>query len=707
MFRFLGLIFLVSLCSSASAITTTFRYFYNAYPTGGELPAGSLKEFRVTAKCEWSGGLDNYSETFDVRVISSPHGRTNVVKERTYNRSTRKNRDINTIQYTADKNYHGRVEIKYEIDYEYPLCQTKNSKVSLTILPVAISDSISLKRSTGEKILPVIGNDWHGTSDKYFRLSNTNGVPVRITSGQIVFDTDKATRDSYTFRYALKAGRTGPYTDVAVNMYGLLDSDKDGVPDVSDNCQDIANGNQADIDGDDIGDACDSTNERDPDGDGVLGVDDNCPFDANSNQADIDGDDIGDACDSTDNRRGGDPISRFANTKTFAPGNFYQYQGPFYIPSSQERTTSRPVVWRPTGGNWFVKQGSTVFATQFGLPGDVPMHGDIDGDGFSDPIVWRKSNLSWYFAERYVSRVSGGGYLRTTRTRVTRANGTGDEIPLVGDMDGDGKDDFVMFRPSTGRWRVLNRDDGSTIWTKVFGANVHTPFLADLDNDGKDDLGLYRTDDGRWAIDQSSKYRDSLRAGSAGVRRYASFGISSEFHKAIPLPADIDNNGTIDLGYWSGTNGRGYYKDSESEVWVGAFLPWSAPGDIPILGDFNGDKKIDFASWDPVNLQWKMRLSPTPITSTAQFQYGLTGDVIPKHRAFRLNRAQRSTGTAALVPIDIDTDTTCVDTDPVGDGWGWDGSTSCTVEQTDTTCIDTDPVGDGWGWDGSTSCRVN
>jgi hypothetical protein len=57
----------------------------------------------------------------------------------------------------------------------------------------------------------------------------------------------------------------------------------------------------------------------------------------------------------------------------------------------------------------------------------------------------------------------------------------------------------------------------------------------------------------------------------------------------------------------------------------------------------------------------------------------------------------------------------CVDTDPVGDGWGWDGTQSCRVDAGggDTggsggaVCVDTDPVGDGWGWDGTQSCRVD
>ena len=53
----------------------------------------------------------------------------------------------------------------------------------------------------------------------------------------------------------------------------------------------------------------------------------------------------------------------------------------------------------------------------------------------------------------------------------------------------------------------------------------------------------------------------------------------------------------------------------------------------------------------------------------------------------------------------------CVDTAPVGDGWGWDGTTSCRVNGGEqpvvAACEDTAPVGDGWGWDGTTSCRVS
>ena len=72
-----------------------------------------------------------------------------------------------------------------------------------------------------------------------------------------------------------------------------LDTDNDGIPDATDNCPFVSNANQADLDQDGLGDACDP----DDDNDGVADPADNCPTVANANQADGDSDGIGDACD--------------------------------------------------------------------------------------------------------------------------------------------------------------------------------------------------------------------------------------------------------------------------------------------------------------------------------------------------------------------------------------------------------------------------
>jgi hypothetical protein len=79
--------------------------------------------------------------------------------------------------------------------------------------------------------------------------------------------------------------------------YVMADVDKDGIPDMRDNCLQTSNANQEDKDGNGRGDVCD-----DFDKDGRINQDDNCPNIPNRNQADADGDGIGDVCDGVESR---------------------------------------------------------------------------------------------------------------------------------------------------------------------------------------------------------------------------------------------------------------------------------------------------------------------------------------------------------------------------------------------------------------------
>ena len=82
-----------------------------------------------------------------------------------------------------------------------------------------------------------------------------------------------------------------------------VDSDKDGTVEICDNCPFFANPDQADADNDGLGDVCDICpadaydRQYDEDGDGVGDVCDNCVFIPNPSQTDSDGDGEGDACD--------------------------------------------------------------------------------------------------------------------------------------------------------------------------------------------------------------------------------------------------------------------------------------------------------------------------------------------------------------------------------------------------------------------------
>ncbi|MBX3045706.1 MAG: right-handed parallel beta-helix repeat-containing protein [Anaerolineales bacterium] len=83
------------------------------------------------------------------------------------------------------------------------------------------------------------------------------------------------------------------------NSIFFVDTDGDGVEDSLDNCPLVANADQADSDGNGVGDACEPPASVDTDGDGIQDSLDNCPLVANADQADSDGDGVGDACDTT------------------------------------------------------------------------------------------------------------------------------------------------------------------------------------------------------------------------------------------------------------------------------------------------------------------------------------------------------------------------------------------------------------------------
>src|SRR5581483_384496 len=127
----------------------------------------------------------------------------------------------------------------------------------------------------------------HGRLFLAYNRYGSGGNGARIASWALEGDgTLGAAGPTYSFGATYNSGK----------LVVASDRDGDGFFDDEDNCPDVANPSQNDLDGDGVGDAC-QCGGPDTDGDGLGDACDDCPAIPDPDQTDDDFDGIGDACD--------------------------------------------------------------------------------------------------------------------------------------------------------------------------------------------------------------------------------------------------------------------------------------------------------------------------------------------------------------------------------------------------------------------------
>ncbi len=112
-----------------------------------------------------------------------------------------------------------------------------------------------------------------------------------------------------------------------------------------------------------------------------------------------------------------------------------------------------------SGWIWSRSSDGQGFGVGFGRPTDRVAPGDYDGDGRLDVAVMRPTGNEigvpiWYILRSNSGYTPGGVYYEVW--------GVPSDVPVPGDYDGDGRDDVAVWRSSTGEWWIQRSTGGFT-----------------------------------------------------------------------------------------------------------------------------------------------------------------------------------------------------------------------------------------------------
>ena len=217
---------------------------------------------------------------------------------------------VPNYRYTPDPDYFGPDSFTYTLGDGFG---TTQATISLNVAAVAdapvaglVADLTMDEDTVGTQTVSATDADG-GTPTYLLDTSPASGsLTLDPASGAVSYTPVLNFSGTVTYSWhATDGGLSSAPDSVSIIVLPVNDDDDgDTILDLDDNCPLFSNTDQADLDGDGQGDACDD----DLDGDTIVNLEDNCPADANGDQANADTDSEGDACDLDDDGDGWDDL---------------------------------------------------------------------------------------------------------------------------------------------------------------------------------------------------------------------------------------------------------------------------------------------------------------------------------------------------------------------------------------------------------------
>lgn len=240
----------------------------------------------------------------------------------------------------------------------------------------------------------------------------------------------------------------------------------------------------------------------------------------------------------------------------------------------------------------FAKTGPYKRTAAFGVNANDYFLKDVNGDGKDDAVAYFNTG-------KWQAALSDGVNFGPPVEMLVYSSSetpTNQLKPLMGDVNGDKKQDAVFFDPTMGNWHVALSNGGAfhapVQWSTGNGVGSTKQFLSDVNGDGKDDAVIYFHTglDGYWYIGLSNN------AGSFdGFSPFISnFGNDYDEHFIMDINGDAKADAVClqkTTGNWKVALSEGN-KLTEAGIWKTGFGQSSDNG---FVYDVDKDGKADIA----------------------------------------------------------------------------------------------------------------
>ena len=172
---------------------------------------------------------------------------------------------------------------------------------------------------------------------------------------------------------------------------------------------------------------------------------------------------------------------------------------------------------------------------------------------------------------------------------------------VAGDFNGDGRDDIVTFTRGAAADVYVALSTGSSFtgtgskWHDYFAAGTETPLVGDFNGDGRDDIATFTRGA---AADVYVALSTGYSFVGTGAKWHNYFAAGSE----TPAVGDFNGDGRDDIATFTrGAAADVYVALSTGSSFTGTGVKWhdyfAAGSEIPAIGDFNGDGRDDIATF--------------------------------------------------------------------------------------------------------------